>query len=314
MMYRDEPFLFGDIEADSTQADEIWISDILQRNQSGGTSIAPLPEFDEIIRNFYETASVSNGWIYGPEREEPKSAEEENRFKNTAPKIAQPFFRLPSTHEITSTDLDDDQLKFVMLAYGFLNGLFLTPENYACLQKAPYQEGKLSRLVLGRSDYEIGIRKIRQFLLNSGKEKVHAMRAILHWFLAGQSYEFEWDRFDAQYKVLDGIYAVSGISSPFHARRPVDLVAHFARYKIILPDWCKIDKPKSSKVSRMRNDLFHEAIYAGMPLGYAYPDENYDLEFVSFNVKLIAALLEIDAPYLGAQPDDNQYWAWDMKP
>jgi hypothetical protein len=284
-----------------------------KRIKSGGISIAPLPEFGEIIANFYETASVSEGWIYGPEREEPKSAEEKSRFKNTAPKIAQPFFRLPSTHEITSTDLDDDQLKFVVLAYGFLNGLYLTPENYACLQKAPYQEGKLSRLVLGGSDYEIGIRKIRQFLLNSGKEKVHAMRAILHWFLAGQSYEFEWDRFDAQYKVLDGIYAVSGISSPFHARRPVDLVAHFARYKIILPDWCKIDKPKSSKVSRMRNDLFHEAIYAGMPLGYAYPDENYDLEFVSFNAKLIAALLTIDTPYLRAAPDDRSQWLWKMK-
>jgi hypothetical protein len=46
-----------------------------KRIKSGGISIAPLPEFGEIIRNFYETASVSNGWIYGPEREEPKSAE-----------------------------------------------------------------------------------------------------------------------------------------------------------------------------------------------------------------------------------------------
>jgi hypothetical protein len=172
--------------------------------------------------------------------------------------------------------------------------------------------------VLVGNDHEIGIRKIRQFVLNGGKEKMDAMRAILHWFLVGQSYEFEWDRFDAQYKVLDGIFRLSGLPDKEHAQRPVDLVKHCARYGIILPAWAKIDTSKGtkpiSKLSRMRNDLFHEAIYADMPIGYSYPEENYDLELVSFNLKLIAALFEIDTPYLRSATNDRQYWAWDMKP
>jgi len=288
-----------------------------KRVKAEGIMIAPLPEFSEIINDFYETARISEGWVYGPELEKRKTTEEKTRFKSAAPKITEPFFRLPSTHEIRSKDLDDDQLKFVVLAYGFLNGLYLTPEGYACIRKVPYQEGKLSRLLLVKGDHEIGVRKIRQFLLNSNKQQVNSMRAILHWFLVGQSYEFEWDRFDAQYKVLDGIFKLASISSDSHAERPVELVKHWGHYGIILPDWAKIDAPEGrkpkSKLSRMRNDLYHEAIYAGTPIGYSYPEENYDLELVSFNVKFIAALFEIDTPYLRSAPNDRQYWAWDMK-
>src|SRR5438128_26846 len=109
-----------------------------KRVEAEGIVIAPLPEFSEIITDFYESAHVSEGWIYGPELEKPKSAEEKSKFTNTSAKIPEPFFRLPSTHEITSKDLDDDQLKFVVLAYGFLNGLYLTPQGYACMRKVPY--------------------------------------------------------------------------------------------------------------------------------------------------------------------------------
>jgi hypothetical protein len=278
-----------------------------------GIRITPLPDFIKIIGDFYETARVSDGWVYGPEIEKPKSGDEMSRFRNVAPKATEPLFRLPSTHEITCKDLNDDQLKFVVLAYGFLKGLYLTPNEYACIRKAPYEEGKLSRLVLGKKDHEIGIQKIRAFLVNSNRQQVTAMTAILHWFLVGQSYEFEWDRFDAQYKVLDGIYRLSCLNSSSHAQRPVDLVKLWAGYGIILPEWAKIDDGKSSKLSRLRNELVHEATYAGMPIGYAYPAENYDHEFVSFNVKLIAALFEIDTPYLRAAPNDRSRWVWDMK-
>jgi len=57
-----------------------------QRIESGGISIAPLPEFKKIIDEFYRTARVSSGWVYGPEFEKSKSADEDRWFKNTAPK------------------------------------------------------------------------------------------------------------------------------------------------------------------------------------------------------------------------------------
>ena len=160
--------------------------------------IEPLPDYSAVLNQFYETAHVSNGWVYGEEFERPKTAQEQERFTNNAPRTTEPLFRLPCTHAVTSAVLNDDQLRFVVLAYGFLNGLYLSPENYGCLRKVPYSEGKLTGVMLLGNDYEVGVRKIRDFLSKHNKAEIDAMKAILHWFLVGQSYEFEWDRFEAR--------------------------------------------------------------------------------------------------------------------
>jgi hypothetical protein len=281
---------------------------------AAGILIEPLAEYPDILTEFYETARVSDGWVYGREFQRSKTAAEKERFKNSAPKATEPFFRLGSTHQVTSRDLDEDQLRFVILSYGFLNGLYLAPESYACLRKVPYREGKLTGVMLVGADYEIGLGKIRQFLSKHNKNGIDAMKAILHWFLVGQSYEFEWDRFDAQYKVLDGIFKLSGVPNTAHSRRPEELVKYWSRHGILLPSWAKIDNTGKSQLGRLRNALSHEAVYAEAPIGYAYPQENYDLEFVSLNVKLIAALFEIESPYLCSEPNDRSQWGWGIKP
>lgn len=134
------------------------------------------------------------------------------------------------------------------------------------------------------------------------------MFAILHWLLIGQTYNFCWDRFDAQYKVLDGLYKISGIRSDNHASRPVDLAA---KYGVQLPDWAKIITT-TSRLSTIRNELVHEAKYAGHPIGYAYPEENFGLEFVAFNVKLVAGVVGLNTSYLKAVPSNRCVYGWDF--
>jgi hypothetical protein len=132
----------------------------------------------------------------------------------------------------------------------------------------------------------------------------------MHWFLVGQSYTHPWDRFDAQYKVLDGIYKLSGISAQSHARRPVELAN---RYGVILPQWAIPDSTgKKSVLSTLRNELVHEAKYGGHPIGYSHPPANYDVEFVSFNTKLICGALGINTPYLQMNPSTLSQFAWDI--
>ena len=65
-----------------------------------------------------------------------------------------------------------------------------------------------------------------------------------------------------------------------------------------------------STLSKMRNELVHEAKYAGEPTGYAYPEENLDLEFVRFNAKLIAASVGLKSSFLQAEPNDRQPRLW----
>lgn len=274
-------------------------------------SIETVENYDEVINKFYKFVNVSHGWIYGPEKELNKTSKEKDIFKQPGPKICDSFYRMYSTHNIKSNITDEDHLRFLILGYGFLQGLYLTPEGYSRLGRVPYEPGKLNGLLLSGDDYINGMEIINDYYKSSTEEKRNQMFACIHWFSVGQSSVFEWDRFDAQYKVLDGIYKLSGVNAPNHASRPVKLAD---KYGIILPEWAVLDSSgKRSQLSKHRNELVHEAKYGGHPIGYSYPSENYSLEFTSFNTKLIASALSIDTPYLEADPTNRCQWGWDIK-
>lgn len=277
-----------------------------------GFKIAPVIEFDCVLKKFYKTASVSNGWLYGPEIELVKSSREKEDFASNPPIVHKSFFHMSSTHQIASTEsYSDDHLRFLILGYGFLQGLYLTPEGYSYLGRTAFKPTMLNGLLLADSDYITGMECINRFYINSGEEDRKQMFACIHWYLIGQSYQFDWETFDAQYKVLDGIYKLSGTHAGSHAARPIALSE---KYNLELPLWAKLITKKESKLSKQRNDLFHEANYSGHPIGYSYPDENYNLEFRSFNTKLIAAALGINTPYLQAGPKNRLLWSWNIKP
>jgi hypothetical protein len=273
--------------------------------------VSPLSELDSVLERFYQSVSVSNGWFYGPEEELKKSSMENKQFKSRDPINCSSFFRINPTHEITSNTYSDDHLRFLILGYGFLQGLYLTPEGYSYLGRTAYKPGKLNGLLLIGDDYANGMEIINQFYVSKNTEERNQMFSCIHWYLIGQAYHFDWDRFDAQYKVLDGLYKLSGVKAKNHAGRPVELAK---KYNLKLPPWAELcPAGKQSKLSIQRNELVHEAKYGGHPIGYSYPDENYSLEFTSFNTKLIAATLGIDTPYLAAEPNNRVCWRWDIK-
>lgn len=272
--------------------------------------ITTVPEFDDVLDQFYKTINVSNGWFYGPQVELKKTSSENNIFKARGPIDDVSFFRLKPTHQINSNNLEDNHLRFLVLSYGFLQGLYLTPQGFSYLGRTAYEPGKLNGLLLTGDDYVNGMEAVNRFYMSAAPEKQTQMFACIHWYLVGQSYAFDWDRFDAQYKVLDGLYRLSGLNVRNHASRPIELAN---RYNIKLPLWAKLDSTgKQSKLSKQRNELVHEATYGAEPIGYSYPDENYSLEFTSFNAKLIAATLGLNTPYLAAEPDNREYWGWDI--
>lgn len=275
--------------------------------------ISPLNNFDNIIREFYNCIQVSNGWLYGPEEKLKKTSLEKKDFNKKAPCRPSSYFYLPQTHQIESnTDVPDDHLRFLIMGYGFLQGLYLVPKGFAYMERTAYKPGKLNGLLLGGQDYEKGMLNINEFYEHSNTGKRNRMLAVMHWFLIGQSYEFDWEIFDAQYKVLDGIYNISGVNANKHAQRPVALAQE---YEVTLPSWAKLDqKGKTSKLSRLRNELIHEARYAGHPIGYTFTEENYVLELIAFNTKLIAGALGINTPYLKVSPERRAMFSWNIQP
>lgn len=273
--------------------------------------VLPISDFDRTIEEFYQSAHVSNGWLYGPERQLTRTTFEDRKFSQRGPVNCLSFFSISPTHEIISNTYTEEHLRFLILGYSFLQGLYLTPEGYLNLGRTAYQPGKLNGLRLSGDDYVNGMEAIDKFYLSNNNEVRNQMFSSIHWHLIGQSYHFDWDKFDSQYKALDGLFRISGIKANVHAERPVLLAK---KYSLKLPSWAKLDSTgKESALSKQRNELVHEAKYGGKPIGFSYPYENYALELTSFNTKLVAAMLGIDAPYLTADPEDRNYWGWAIK-
>lgn len=271
--------------------------------------VKPLPDINDKIDRLHEFALVSDGWIYPPLEQGHQNFSEEKTFK-IKPQLPANYFTVEPTHSITIHPHDDEKLRFLILAYGFLMGLYLNPAEYLFLHRIPHEIGKLTGVILIKDDAEKGLSSFSHCFDTLNSEKRKLAFAIIHWFLIGQAYNYSWDRFDAQYKVLDGIYKFSGLSANNHASRSVLLADHFSIRK---PQWIELDKRgKSSVLSRTRNDLVHEAKFAGQPIGYGYPEENFDFEFVRFNAKLIPAIFGLRSPFIQADPNDRNTRAWDF--
>lgn len=268
--------------------------------------IKPLGDIDRSINWLKTQAKVSDGWIYPP----MKPAKKSNREKHSEEfDVFSEYFTIEPTHEITMNPYDSNKAKFIILGVGFFFGVYLSPAGYYNLGKTPYEEGKLTGVIPVGDDISKAIDVLSQYY-DTNPQKRTSMFAVLHWFMIGQSHTYPWDRFEAQYKVLDGLYKISeSKKAPTHAFRPIALAG---QYGIQLPNWAAL-QGKSSKLTILRNELAHEAIYAGHPIGYAHPGEDYDLELASFNVKLIASSLGVKSAYLQIPVHDRQYHLWNIE-
>lgn len=287
-----------------------------------GIRISPLPDYDELLQDVYRTWEVAGGWIYPPIHEVPAKQThlEKHYFEQSGPLLPGKYFILPSRHSITfeNGQTDDEHLRFLIMGYGFLLGRYLLPENYQHFCKTPHSSGLLHPLKAQLDDCEIGMKCINDFYSKSTSKERKQMFAILHWFLLSGAYEMPWDHFDAQYKVLDGIYRISVskgaiIDNGSHAERPVKMAGF---YGVELPQWAII-RPGNKKISDLRqtrNDLTHEALFAGEPIGYNPPTQNFRHEFPNFNTKLICKVLGLKTKYTQVSPGDRQLHLWGLAP
>ncbi len=163
------------------------------------SEIKPIYDIDHKIGRFYEHARVANGWIYPPLIEANQKFNEKQKFK-VRPQIPSSFFKLEPTHTLRINPFDDKKAKFLILALGFLNGVYLCPAGHLCINRIPYETGKLTGVVPVGDDTEIGMTVLSNYFDSASPDQQTLAYATLHWFLLGQTYNFDWDRFDAQWK------------------------------------------------------------------------------------------------------------------
>lgn len=244
-------------------------------------SIAPLPKYEQLVACIQDGERLYGDWCYPPLLPVSRNGGE----TQSAPEMPVGF-ALPATHELllTGAHTGEEAENFFIALFGMLNGLRLQREGWQNFYRAPVRRGVLC-------DFHADAREIAQALevatqfwdaQNDGGVRKLTFGA-LHWHLFAQLYAHDFERFNAQYMALDACWKLAqktvvgcpqgGIS---HAKRAGKLCELLA---IPTPAWAIISLDnKDCPLSGRRNDLIHEAMYAGHPVGFAHPAEYRDME------------------------------------
>ncbi|SIQ03843.1 hypothetical protein [Halanaerobium kushneri] len=255
---------------------KIYSSDLME--------IIPLDDITEKYEFLKENFYIENSWLYPPIGYDKKNK----------PTKCVSWFALPNSHKLllkSKFKKNNELQKFIPTIFGFLKGLQMYRDGWGHYYKTPIKEGKLISFYCNDKELCKIIDKII-FLYQKDSNIFKSYAAAIHWFLFGQSYKYEFEKFDAQYKVLDCCYNIATKITDIdkaktHAQRIENLCLY---YNIYLPDWARVKNGRST-LSELRNNLIHEAKFAGEPIGVSSDEEN-----LYFNLQLINERILLSIP------------------
>lgn len=135
------------------------------------------------------------------------------------------------------------------------------------------------------------------------------MFGAVHWFLVSQSYGSQYERFAWLYTVLDNLHRIAWHVLPAYRSQIPEKTRHGERPKALastfrapLPPSFSIpngDETNVDALVKARNELIHEARWAGEPLGYAVSNDGHMMyqEMRHFCSQIILGLLEIPCEF-----------------
>lgn len=265
---------------------------------AGDITISPLPEFHSIVTSMADWEDIKNDWIYAP----PHSR----------------VFGLPKTHLIEhATATGDEHLDFLIWALSFFVGMRLTATEAGFLDATPVKPGKLIDFVLLGQSLERAVELADRFWVTNHNEPRNAQRfvAAVHALFIGQyPRALGFESFIYLYTAIDACYALTKELLP-----PGKYITHTERIEwmcgklgVQTPSWADTAIKGSTKVSPIRNEALHEALFMGAPLGFAALQSgtriNFRLEMTALVCRLLVALIGgNDASYLGSPVNTRQY-------
>lgn len=278
-------------------------------------TISTLPNLEEITECIRKKCWIENDWLYPP-------------IELVDGRPTQPFiiYELPVSHNLEFNKSENEELyHFIILLFGFLNGMQLVPEKWGHFYKTPFKKGKLVSFHLNKQEIIKILDIAYETYINSSGEIRKMLYSAIHWFLLGQSYIHGFEKFDAQYRVTDCCFKLfqkihktefeyskkdKKLNIICHTNKCIDFkvrnLPHSKRievlclfYKIPIPWWaCYNGFLDNSKISSFRNDLLHEAIYCNEPIGIKIENHNYDFWLSKLNERIILLLLGINSDEL----------------
>ena len=286
-----------------------WLND-KSVYKANSIEIKPLASIDNAISEVTNSSQHDGIWYYPPIV---------YKTNKSSPRVVTDRFELSLTHQIVQINQTQDQefLKFMIVFFGWLNGVRLNPVGWGNLIKTPIKQGELSDFSKPKhSDVIKNLNKAEVFWNAHQQDNLaNLMLGALNWYSFTQSYERIFERFMGQYSVFDTLYRIVAIKLGLTKD-----VSHSKRFcyvsnnlQLVCPSWAQF-KNNDTEISIIRNALIHESMFAGQPVGFTASSDQSDilLDLMAFNCKVIAALIGAEGQYTRASCETKQLQAFDI--
>lgn len=265
--------------------------------QAGPVTIASLANIEKSAAKIAASTNVERDWIYAPRRRVRVMGGDV-----TQSPYAARIFGLPKTHSIEHASPDnEDQLRFHLWALSFFTGMRLTSTEAGFVDATPIEPAKLVDFFPCGGGIASAVELAEAFWIKNRGEPARARRlgaAVHALFLAKNPRLLEFEEFQLLYTALDACYALltslhNPPKDPRHAKRIEWMCDTFA---MPTPAWAIYHaSKKKSAVSDIRNNMIHEALFEGEPLGFSLlrlqPGLNLTLEMHALICRFIVALI-----------------------
>jgi hypothetical protein len=278
--------------------------------------VEPLPDFKGMVDAIKTSNRVVSRWFYPP----LTSAYAPGLDPEDCPSIRAQSFEIRPTHMMRVENETDERgfAEVVIAVLGLLEGIRLIPEGWCHFYRTAIEPHTLSDLVCGKTDIEKVLRVTETFWqVNQAPKVRRGLFGAIHWYLFSQSYEHDFEKFAAQYIVLDSCFKIHTYihgeppGERSHSRRASFLAR---KYAIPEPSWAILQSDKACELSRLRNEFFHEGRYGEHPIGFGHPTiaPPITLQLKAFNARLILGIIGVDCGYVRSRVDTRQKHALDL--
>lgn len=262
-------------------------------------AIRALPEYREAVEEVRSWPQCDEEWCWPPLLPE-------------MPSRAAEIFFLPETHVLTVTAgtpaESESKAEFLITFLGFLFGIVLAPEGWGQSRRVCIKVNRWPDCLIADSARRRVMSVAALFWEQLPEHHRDLILGIVRWHALSVAFSEEHEVFLHQYILLDACWKLHNAIP--HA--PTKNVPHAERidqlascYGLHIPlNWS--GESRRSALVEIRNELFHEARWAGRPVGFScqtHPLGAVHLELYWFTYRLILALIGDASPYIQSKPN-----------